>query len=543
MRLSNIFNFSELKSTWRFAAFCRRFFRNTRPTKQKNKILVEFFNNSHLTLSLGFFSNVLADHLNASLVSFSSSKKNKTLFLIRYFKTAFVYWSFNCRGHLNVSRMNENQRDQHKVICHYFWSKVKSRSDLRNFKWNDFQIGEPIYESVLRALSVPTIDVLDTKQRNYIELCLKSFVIWLDYFKKNNITAVVLSHGIYQYGIICEIAKILDIPVYAAQPTLLYLQKPDNKLIAPDFESFPEIFKTLSRKEQEAGKKLAQAQLERRLSGEVGVDNIYQVGSAFNSKNSNIPVLIKSDRFKVLIAAHCFFDNPHAYGGLPFDDFSDWFETLGVLSEETDYDWYIKTHPEFLPGNIEVIHKFIKQYPKLRLVPATTSFHKLKKEGLNAVLTAYGTVGHELPLLGLTVVTSINNPHIAYDFNLHAKTKDEYCEIVKELPKIELKINPDKVYEYYYLYHYVRYVDDLVYPSFNDAVAQIGLNGINSYKAFDCFLDSLTDERAEIIKNRFTWFIESKRKQFFVHEYNSRNTSTKKITSDRLNDAFSEVLA
>ena len=38
------------------------------------------------------------------------------------------------------------------------------------------------------------------------------------------------------------------------------------------------------------------------------------------------------------------FDAPHAWGDLLFDDF-EWMDYLGKLSNELDYDWYIKLHP------------------------------------------------------------------------------------------------------------------------------------------------------------------------------------------------------
>ena len=35
----------------------------------------------------------------------------------------------------------------------------------------------------------------------------------------------------------------------------------------------------------------------------------------------------------------------------------EWIKFLGKISHSTDYEWYIKTHPDFLPGNIDIIKK------------------------------------------------------------------------------------------------------------------------------------------------------------------------------------------
>ena len=62
---------------------------------------------------------------------------------------------------------------------------------------------------------------------------------------------------------------------------------------------------------------------------------------------------------KILIATHCFFDSPHSYGNNLFPDFHDWLDFLGNMTEETDYDWYIKTHPDYVQGTMEIIESFI----------------------------------------------------------------------------------------------------------------------------------------------------------------------------------------
>ena len=67
-------------------------------------------------------------------------------------------------------------------------------------------------------------------------------------------------------------------------------------------------------------------------------------------------LLKESSRIKVFIALHCFFDSPHSYGCNLFPDFYEWLDFLGKISLETDYDWYMKTHPDYLPGNIPIIN-------------------------------------------------------------------------------------------------------------------------------------------------------------------------------------------
>ena len=75
---------------------------------------------------------------------------------------------------------------------------------------------------------------------------------------------------------------------------------------------------------------MADERLKRRFSGEIGVDMAYSTKSAYGV--SKHPRLIKkSNKTKILIAAHCFFDSPHAYGNNLFPDFYEWLLFLGNM--------------------------------------------------------------------------------------------------------------------------------------------------------------------------------------------------------------------
>ena len=68
------------------------------------------------------------------------------------------------------------------------------------------------------------------------------------------------------------------------------------------------------------------------------------------------------------------------------------------------------------------VNKFLIDFPQIILLDGNTSFLQLADEGLDYVFTCHGTVGHEVPLLGIQVINAdINNPHICYDFNWNPK--------------------------------------------------------------------------------------------------------------------------
>ena len=186
------------------------------------------------------------------------------------------------------------------------------------------------------------------------------------------------------------------------------------------------------------------------------------------------------------------------------------------MSKKTDYDWYIKPHPDYLPGTLETLNKIIKKYPTLTLISPEISFHQLVMEGISFGLTCFGSVGHELPLLGVQVINAGYNPHFAYDFNWHAKSVEEYDYLLQNMGKLENKVNTDEIYEFYYMHYYYTNLDDLVYPSYKQMLKELTPEEQLGSKKYEYFLNHLTDARHQEIIQKVNRFIDSGKKNYFL---------------------------
>ena len=157
-----------------------------------------------------------------------------------------------------------------------------------------------------------------------------------------------------------------------------------------------------------------------------------------------------------------------------FPDFFEWLDFLGNITNETDYDWYIKTHPDYLAGTKEIIDGFVAKYPKFTLLPADASHHQIIAEGISCALTVYGTIAFEYAALGIPVINaSRNNPHIAYDFNLHAKDVEDYRRLLIGLDELNFTIDKQQVYEYYFM-RYIFNTEDLFFNDYKTTIDQLG---------------------------------------------------------------------
>ena len=80
-------------------------------------------------------------------------------------------------------------------------------------------------------------------------------------------------------------------------------------------------------------------------------------------------------------------------------------------------------------------------------------FSKQITENLDYGLTVYGSIAHELPLLGVKVINaSLDNPHKAFNFSITPNNLSEYTKILNNLTKVKKKnTNTKSIYEFYYM--------------------------------------------------------------------------------------------
>jgi len=474
----------------------------------KSEVLVDLYGVAETLISYSYFVNILAKKYQAVIKSFGKNEILPNWYLHK------IYKSFNVNKHIKTT-LNKNQQIRSHRLYQKIIPQLKTKKNILNLKVLGIWAGIDIYESYLDRFRQPTINLADPKLWETVKEGISLVIFWQDYFKKHNIAGVVVSHDCYLHlDIIVKVAYKNHVPVYLPNIRgITYAIKPFS--VYKYLPNLRKMFKKLTKKKQIEGISWAKRQLERRFKGEVGVDMDYAINSAFQQRKIFKPVLRNNDKIKVLICSHCFYDSPYGLGKMLFLDFYEWLHYLGKISNKTDYDWYLKVHPDPLPGTLGVVKGILLHYPKITLLPYATSHHQLAKEGINFVLTVHGSIGHEYPALGVQVINAGYNPHIAYNFNWHPKSLKEYQSLLLNLNKLKKTIDINDLYEFYYMHHNHVIADDLILKSYRKSLEDLTIRERIGPKIYSYFLNQLTEiKHQEIIKN-MQRFIESRKHHYF----------------------------
>ena len=337
------------------------------------------------------------------------------------------------------------------------FSNLKSKDELIALKIDNLYVGDLIYDSYLRFKPAPTVDTKNIYLLIVIWQTLRSIKITDDYFKKKKPKVLLTSYSTYiQHGVAVRIALLHDTKVlsFGNNQTLYKQLSKDDFYHTADFKNYKTNF-TLIRNQKEYLEKSKKA-LDNRLSGIKDIATSYMKESAYKFDNSAILPDIDG---KVVIFLHDFFDSPHVYGNIIFNDFLEWIEFTIKVLDENQIPYYIKPHPNQVGDSVTVINELKKKYPHLKFLSTKITNKQLVSSGIKVGISVYGTVAHELAYMGIPVILCAENPHSSYSFCYEAKDIKEYIDFLKSYDRLKIIDNyKEEVESFYYMHN--RYLED-----------------------------------------------------------------------------------
>lgn len=303
----------------------------------------------------------------------------------------------------------------------------------RKFKIDGVEVADLIIDSYLRFKPSPEFEVNDKFVRRLIWQAIQDIRKAKKYFEKNKPKWYLTSYTTYlEHGIPARVAMQTGVQVISFGNLAQFYKRHDGQdwFHTPDFSKYRDNFEQLPNPDGVIDE--ARKLLQFRLSG--GVDQVtsYMKESAYkNESNEALPADLKG---AVVIFLHDFYDSPHVYSNLIFDDFWSWINATIEVLGNSNIKFYLKPHPNQVSLSDAAIQRLKKERPNLRWLKTSVNNVQLAQAGIAGGVTAYGTVAHELAYLGVPSVSCALHPHHAFNFSKTANTVAQYEEYLKELP-------------------------------------------------------------------------------------------------------------
>ena len=440
---------------------------NQKKSKSKKIFLIEFNGWAVIHIIYSYLVNYFKKEKNCKIVAYEAhdlmnrldppklSKYNWKLgsfFNVRTFK---IFRMFGTDEFIKPTFKNKHSKKAKKIFDSFYLNKPSLRK-LENFKVNNVWIGDLIYDSYLKKFSLPTLNLDSEEFKIFFKKSLMLFFFWEEYFKKNFIQGICVSHAVYLTGIPLRIANFRKIKCFSASNMNLYnlsssinYKKKFNGSDT-DFRHYKKIFKKFSPKVQKKNILIGKEILQDILIGKKKY--FYLKKKTYTSLRYKKETYTK--KINIVIFSHNFVDSPHIYGNHIFTDFKEWFNFLGNIIDTTDYNWFIKDHPTANEITKKEIKNFLSKNPKVTHLSKNFTNNKLLKLGIDYVLTVYGSIASEIPAYGISVINaSRNNPHVDFRFSINPKNLKDYEKTLINLKKFNNKINLNDLY----LFHFMKY--------------------------------------------------------------------------------------
>jgi|TARA_B110000027_G_scaffold93468_1_gene98730 hypothetical protein len=502
-------------------------FNYLRSSDSKTLVMVEFFQYFPSMLAFSHYIEVITKNFSTKPILYSPTLPMTFFKRCIFFLKCLINPYFHLYKSMGIKNIiiSKKRKKFTKKANEFYKKKLLhvTKSDIESLKVKNIYIGDLLYDEYLKFYNKPTLDLNDPVFVNFVKEFLSAFYYWEDFFNKKSksINSMIVSHTVYLMGLMCRIAATKDIAVFAigiAQSTRV-----DKKNIFKfdDTKYFKQTFSKLNSRQKKESLKIGRLSLLNRMRGEMDQKMLLDEQTdtkVFGSDKRRTKLFKNTGKVRVLVATHCFTDSVHYYGKPLFPDFFEWLVDIGKLSETHDYDFYIKFHPAEYDANKQHFEYF-KKYKKLKLLPKKTNNNIIFKEKVDAVITIYGSVGHEYPLFNIPVINATTiGPHTSYSFNHYPKNINEYHKLIKNIKK--LKVNREKVKNEIYQYNYLRYESNFsLIPNYVEIIRKLGVKNHGTSLIFREYLDSYySAEYSDHLNKNILSFIKSKELKFYYFD-------------------------
>ncbi len=309
------------------------------------------------------------------------------------------------------------------------WRGACQRGGHFSLDIDGIAVADLVIDSYLRFRPSPRFDIADRFVLLLIRQAYRDVRHAHAYFSEHMPKVYLTSYSTYiEHGIPVRVALAHGVKVFSFG-NFVQIGKPltlQDSFHTPNCERYRQVFNSLD--QQPARLALAEKQLRFRLSGGIDSATSYMLASAYSDHNIVPPHGVRG---AVVVFLHDFYDSPHVYADLVFDDFWAWICFTVKALDEAGIPFYLKPHPNQIELSNAVLRELQVAYPRVRFLPVGVTNVQLVDAGMLCGITVYGTVAHELAYLGIPTIACARHPHTAFDFCRTARTKSHYLAFLR----------------------------------------------------------------------------------------------------------------
>jgi len=324
-------------------------------------------------------------------------------------------------------------------------------------EYRNISIGDLVIDTYLRYKPSAHFDKNDKFAFEIVNQALSDVDDSISFFSENKITHYLTSYTTYiQHGIPVRVALKLGLNVFA------FGERFGKKLTHNDWShvasgsDYKLREKTLKNNKDKLI--IAESLLNNRM---LGIKD-----DALNYLKNNVKIMDSNTKLEagsVVIFLHDFFDSPHIYNNIIYQDFSVWLsETINILNKKK-IKFYLKEHPNQIEDSENYVKYLKNKNPEYEWLDKSTSNRSIAQNAIRYAITVYGTVAHEMAFMGIPTICCADNPHHAYNFVYQARDSKHYEQLIETLDRN--MIDPDQLrseaISFYYMHNINPDEDDL----------------------------------------------------------------------------------
>ena len=353
--------------------------------------------------------------------------------------------------------------------------KIKKKKDLKSVYYKNIFLGDLIIDTFIRYKMKPTVEiktiflwyiifkaVLSIKKTNFLT-------------KKYDIKKYIGSDTVYiSHGIPVRVFKRKKIKCYSCGELFNFITEVNNKYNSnTNVLSYNSEFQKLNSKKQKLIHAKNQMDLKFKGIKDKSGQGISKNPFLYKKKHKNL----KLNKINGVLFLHDFYDAPHYYGPMLYNDHLDWtLETLKLI-RKFKLPIGVKEHPNAIYDSDEIYRELRSSFSDIFWLPKDISnSYLLKLKNINFAISNYGSVLYEMAYLNKFSLSAGFNRTSAFSCTYNPKNISDYKKKLVNLPKIKTNIKSKKFKKDSFKIYYTSYMREL--EDIPSSVKQIKLNEI-----------------------------------------------------------------